>query len=397
MKYIVFVFIIALSNNIQAQGVWDMSKLNAAPAFRWINADTAKVRQLIFESMPFGDLPATDVFAYYATPGSLNGNTTDDKNLPIVILVHGGGGKAYKEWVTLWAKRGYAALAMDLAGNGIDGKKLPKGGPDQSAAAKFLAIDSALNKQWVYHSVANVILAHSLVRSFKEVDAERSAITGISWGGFLTCIVAGLDSRFKAAVPVYGCGFIYDNDGHFYRNFAKLKSKDKWIRQYDPSNYISKAKIPFLWLTGAQDVFFQPSIFSKTYNLVRKNSIFRILSTMPHSQSAGSTPVEIGVFIDHYLQPGKPNLPVFKKITVSGDLVTAEVQSASKILTATINYTTANTIPFKDRVWKVTAATVNGNIISAQMPPPETTIWMLNLKDAAGNIMSSEYMFPQHK
>ena len=27
------------------------------------------------------------------------------------------------------------------------------------------------------------------------------AITGISWGGYLTCIVAGLDDRLKAAVP----------------------------------------------------------------------------------------------------------------------------------------------------------------------------------------------------
>jgi len=29
-------------------------------------------------------------------------------------------------------------------------------------------------------------------------------VTGISWGGYLTCIVAGIDDRLKAAVPVYG-------------------------------------------------------------------------------------------------------------------------------------------------------------------------------------------------
>lgn len=28
---------------------------------------------------------------------------------------------------------------------------------------------------------------------------------------YMTCIAAGLDNRFKAAVPVYGCGFLHEN------------------------------------------------------------------------------------------------------------------------------------------------------------------------------------------
>ena len=64
--------------------------------------------------------------------------------------------------------------------------------------------------QWTCHAVADVILAHSLIRSLPEVDPERTGVTGISWGGYLTCIVAGVDRRFKLAVPVYGCGFYRD-------------------------------------------------------------------------------------------------------------------------------------------------------------------------------------------
>jgi cephalosporin-C deacetylase-like acetyl esterase len=87
--------------------------------------------------------------------------------------------------------------------------------------------------------VANVILAHSLIRSFDEVDAGRTAVTGTSWGGYLTCIVAGLDNRFKAAVPVYGCGFLNENSV-WLRRFAKmtLVQKDRWVRLWDPSMYI---------------------------------------------------------------------------------------------------------------------------------------------------------------
>ena len=64
---------------------------------------------------------------------------------------------------------------------------------------------------WSYHAVANVIRAVSLIRSFKAVDPSRVGITGISWGGYLTCIVAGLDERLAVAVPVYGCGFLHEN------------------------------------------------------------------------------------------------------------------------------------------------------------------------------------------
>ena len=39
------------------------------------------------------------------------------RNFPGVVLIHGGGGTAFADWVYLWAKRGYAAIAMDLNGS----------------------------------------------------------------------------------------------------------------------------------------------------------------------------------------------------------------------------------------------------------------------------------------
>jgi cephalosporin-C deacetylase-like acetyl esterase len=98
------------------------------------------------------------------------------------VLVHGGGDKAFDGWAKLWASSGYAAIAMDLSGKGPDGKRLADGGPDQSDVTKFRT-DEAATDQWTYHSVAAVIRAHSLLRSFPEVDAQRTAVTGISWGG----------------------------------------------------------------------------------------------------------------------------------------------------------------------------------------------------------------------
>jgi hypothetical protein len=33
-----------------------------------------------------------------------------------MVLIHGGGGTAFADWVRLWTGRGYAAIAMDLCG-----------------------------------------------------------------------------------------------------------------------------------------------------------------------------------------------------------------------------------------------------------------------------------------
>ena len=138
------------------------------------------------------------------------------KKVPGIVLVHGGGGTAFSEWAEIWAKRGYAAIAMDLAGRGAERKRLEDGGPDQTAADKFGAIDGPLTDQWTYHAVANVILAHSLLRRFDEVDVDRTALTGISWGGYLTCIVAGLDQRFQ----VVDLGFsLLDHRGKLLAEF----------------------------------------------------------------------------------------------------------------------------------------------------------------------------------
>jgi dienelactone hydrolase len=200
------------SSRLPAEMPWDLARLATAPPFEWTDCKPP-VKALLYRGEPFNGQP-TRVFAYYATPAMLDAAQTGP--WPGVVLVHGGGGTAFREWVKLWAKRGYAAIAMDLSGLRPDDDdenkrvRLPDGGPDQKATAKFDTVTTEdVTDDWPYHAVSNVILAHSLLRSLPEVDRERIALTGISWGGYTTDLVASVDARFKAAVPVYGCGFLH--------------------------------------------------------------------------------------------------------------------------------------------------------------------------------------------
>ena len=89
--------------------LWDMAKLGQSPAVEW-GAKNGLVREAYFAGEPFEGRP-TKVFAYVGRPEG-------EGPFPGVVLVHGGGGRAFEKWAEHWAKRGYVSIAMDTAGNG---------------------------------------------------------------------------------------------------------------------------------------------------------------------------------------------------------------------------------------------------------------------------------------
>ena len=105
----------------QTASPWNLKELSRAPAVEWVQ-NGRSIRSLYYAGEPFQGKP-TRVFAYFALPEHSTGP------VPAMVLVHGGGGRAFAEWATLWAQRGYAAIAMDLNGCGPDGQRLSDGGP----------------------------------------------------------------------------------------------------------------------------------------------------------------------------------------------------------------------------------------------------------------------------
>jgi len=159
---------------------------------------------------------------------------------------------------------------MDLSGNGPNGR-LSDGGPDQADDVKFRNFSEAqASEMWTYHAVAAVARGNSLLRSLPDVNPERIGITGISWGGYLTCIVAGIDPRFKVAVPVYGCGFLGDNSAWKDGSLARMtpESRALWLRLFDPSQYLDNVRRPIPFVNGTSDFAYPLDSYQKSYRLV---------------------------------------------------------------------------------------------------------------------------------
>lgn len=400
---LVFASLVSNAHAIPPATPWDIAELDKVPQFEWIDAD-GPVRSLFYAGEPYQG-HATRVFAYYADPSTLGNHVDKPHMLPAVVLVHGGGGSAFREWVELWAKHGYAAIAMDLGGmmplgtgDANDRKNraaLPDGGPDQTDAEKFGAIDKPLTEQWEYHAVANVIRAHSLIRSFDLVDTDRTAVTGISWGGYLTCIVAGVDARFKAAVPVYGCGYLHENSvwlPWFNQKFTP-QQRDKWVNLWDPSRYLPAVSMPILFVDGTNDFAYPLDSLMKSVHTVPRETYrnVRVTVNMPHSHPAGWAPPEIARFIDARLMHG-PDLAKLDAPVVMGQQITCKFTAPLPLTSAVLNYTIDDAAMNKHK-WITVPATIEGDHLTAPAPPAGAKMWFFNATDQRGDIVSSEAIF----
>jgi dienelactone hydrolase len=369
---------------------WDLRALSQPPAYHWLKQE-GKVWSLLYQGLPYQGHP-TEVFAYYADPLTLSKTTKKNVKFPAVVLVHGGGGEAFSKWAKMWAEHGYAAIAMNLQGNGKDKKRLDNGGPALAHENIFPTVDEPYENQWPYHAVADVILAHSLIRSFENVDAAHTAITGISWGGYLTCIVAGLDNRFTAAVPVYGCGFL-DPDSAWQGEFEKLTAarREKWTRLWDPSRYVGSATMPMFFVNGTNDFAYWLESYERTYKLVKTHKNYRILPGMMHSHEHGWEPKEIGLFIDQYCHDGVL-LPEISSPKIIDGRIDASVRTQTKLVAAHLYYT-EDDLPNTQRRFFSQSLDIIADHLVGDPPPTPARIWFVTADDDRGSVVSSPLVF----
>jgi hypothetical protein len=240
--------------------------------------------------------------------------------------------------------------------------------------------------------VAAAIAGHSLLAAQPGVDAGRIGITGISWGGYATCIVAAIDPRLRGAVPVYGCGFIGHDSGWSDNAFLTRPAEQvrRWLDLWDPSNYLPGAALPMCWVSGTNDAPYPLSILQKSYQLPTGPLSLCIRVEMGHSHPHGWAPQEIGVFMDSVLCGGEP-LPRLRDQGRDGSKVWAICESVRPIAKAELCATRALG-HWTDRKWNIYPARYDAasGRIEADLPP-FATAWFLNVFDDRNCVVSTPH------
>jgi cephalosporin-C deacetylase-like acetyl esterase len=346
------------------------------------------LRPLFFDGLPYRGKP-TRVFAWYGAPGGHEGAG----KRPAMVLVHGGGGTAYKEWVKRWNDHGFAAISIAVEGqtderqaDGRTWKRHAWAGP----ARDGIYADSALPlaDQWMYHAVADVVLANSLVRSFPKVDQRQIGLMGISWGGIVASTVAGSDTRFSFVIPTYGCGSLDISDNQW-----GLALKDNAIYRdvWEPRLLLGRATMPILWLTWLRDPHFPLDAQQATYRAAAGPRTVAVLPDMGHSHQAGWKPPDSYAFAAAIVATGKPWARQVVQFFDEGT-ASAEFECARPVKSAVLIHTTDSGYTGKRR-WLTAPAKwdAHGEGVRVSAPLPRgTRAFFFNL-DADGLTVSSEF------
>jgi len=354
-------------------GPWNREELYKPPqtfsAEEYAEHRAPGVRALLYESVPYDGKPVK-VFAYYSAPAG----KAPDGGWPAVVLAHGGGGTAYASYVKTWNSWGYAAISMDRYGKlprlyvtGADGKKkrVPKQDrPSLPGGHPILSNSSAdKTKTWNYHSVCQIVLAHSLIRSYEEVDPDRIGLVGASWGGIHASLAAAVDQRFKFVIPVY-------SSVGFFRKQAKWSELD---------NFVPLIRAPSLWTKGPRDQNFFNQQWQYTIDCCGGRPVANFVVPLGHSDGGQIHPVNRR-FADSILKGGDP-LPVVGKTQRRGNLVSASVESVRPILKAELAYTLERPVVWQSP-WQTKPAVVQGATVSAELPEG-VVAFVLNVFDEA--------------
>jgi len=350
-------------------------------------------KAVYFDALPWKG-KETKVFAWLGLPQKRAGR------IPGVVLVHGGGGTAFKEWVKRWNDRGFAAISIAVEGQtdetdpALKGKDNPNGWkPHPWGGPKRNGIygDSAepLKDQWMYHAVADTILANSLLRSLPEVDAAKVGIMGISWGGIITSTVIGIDDRFTFAIPTYGCGHLADAQNQYGRSLGK---NDVYQKVWDPMLRLKRARMPVLWFSWPEDKHFPMDCLAACYQAAAGPHMVTLIPNMSHGHGPGWNAPDSYAFAESVVQNGKPwcrqETVGLKDGEAHASFVSTKVLDRASLVSTTDKGFTGN------RTWKESPATLDKGSdgrwqIKAPLPDG-TTAWFLNVHSGKLTV-SSEY------
>lgn len=366
--------------------IQSLKDLTAAPAImnergEPVQVSPGEINEIYFSALPYKGME-TRAFALIKLPGEA---TKVDK-VPGIVLVHGGGGSAFKEWVDLWVTHGYAAISIavegqtdERQGNGPGRRPWVRhgwAGPKRVGIYGDMA--EPIKDQWMYHAVADTVLANSLLRSLPEVDAERVGVMGISWGGVITSTVIGIDNRFAFAILVYGCGHKFDSENQYGNALGK---SELYEEAWDPIVRLDRASMSVQWLSWPGDKHFPMDAFTASYRQASGRRLVTLIPGMKHGHGAAWRRPDSYAFADSIVRDNA----IWARQTgaeLDGDRYQARFKTTKPAEEAVL-VSTVDSGFTGNRTWIQFAAeltNVDGEWMVASTLPPGTTAWFLNLK-----------------
>jgi dipeptidyl aminopeptidase/acylaminoacyl peptidase len=251
------------------------------------------------EKVEFASADGTKVEAFVTKPPGFQ----PGRKYPAVLSIHGGpvGQTAY----------GYDFGNQYLAAQGyVIVEPNPRGSTGRGQ--DFIR---AIYRTWGITDYDDVIAAIDHVVKLGYADPERLAVTGYSYGGYMTNVVITRTTRFKAAASGAGHSLIYANYGHdIYQKWynwelgVPWENADKYER-LSPLTHAGAVQTPTIFLGGREDWNVPVLNAELFYQSLKKRGIDTELVVYPGTHHGGWSDdferdrlMRIQQWFDKYLQ-----------------------------------------------------------------------------------------------
>ncbi|MDR1093977.1 MAG: prolyl oligopeptidase family serine peptidase [Clostridiales bacterium] len=396
--------------------LWDAPRAEPDTTGNYVKS-SGRITAVNLDSIPYIDntvapavnIPVTKVFAYIGKPESAS---VSDK-VPGIVLIHGGDGSPWWEWVEKWVVKGYAAAAISTNGmkphpdytritggvDDVDRHLIPveNGGPrNLNGAAWNQTKTKPQSAQFLYHATSAAIVAGSYLKSLDFVDADKIGIHGGSWGGVITAIATGYDSRFAFSIPVYGGVSL---DGSYGGQTAGFDPAREAAAVYDDPKPFSLSKTPTLMANSTRDIHFSADMTERMYRDAQVGHML-LVKDYKHGVITMWQTEEFYSFADSIVKGGKKLARFYKQPYSYDNSARFAFDEGVSFKSAQLVYC-EKTLPelYPASVpecadWKTAPLTVGaGNEISAPSIPAAAKVYYYQITDSLNRRVSSELVY----
>ncbi|MFL6373778.1 MAG: S9 family peptidase [Pyrinomonadaceae bacterium] len=244
-------FIVSAHSDVDPGTVWlydrkthDLSKLYQSRE----NLDRGALSPMT--AIHYKSSDGLEIPAYLTVPKGTSG-----KNLPILVIPHGGpwgrDSWGYNPWAQFWANRGYAVLEPNFRASTGYGKKFLNAG----------------NNEWGQKMQDDITWGVKYLISQGVADPKRVGIMGGSYGGYATlaavtftpdvyaaavayCAPSNLQTLLQSIPPYWEAGRVI-----FYKRMGDPNTQEglAQIKRQSPYYFADKIKTPLMIVQGAND------------------------------------------------------------------------------------------------------------------------------------------------
>ncbi len=295
------------------------------------------------------------------------------KPVPIILLIHGGGGHADAA-TPLWAAQSNNAMVMsfDWSGEYIPGAtnytKWRMEYPDPYKESSRVV--PTVKDNTLYHILVGLRRGLDYISQQPDADMTHVASFGGSWGGYLSLLLAGTDSRVGCVMDALaGGGWRGENSG-LNKGIMELPKdqQNTYYATYDSTVYAHQTKACVVFCAASDDYFFWLGGLQKNYKAIPGKKLLVITPNCDHDVGGPKMGDTGWSWIRQYFT-GKEAFPAFAEgsLRCSGRKYTWSDNGAKPAVSSKLYWSPGNGV-WCSRYWLEVPAKKEGGKWSAEIP-----------------------------